>query len=63
MLLKPKEVALLRHKAVFDEDTHDYKIPPFKLKDNQITLPTMKGVGYKVMEQEKENREIAFESE
>jgi hypothetical protein len=50
MLLKPKEMALLKHKATFDEDQNEYKIPPFKLKDNEVTLPTMKNVGYKVME-------------
>jgi len=62
MLLKPKEIQLLRHKSTFDEDSNEYKVPPFKLKDNEISLPQMKGVGYKVMEAEKENREMQFDN-
>ena len=63
MLLRPKELELLRHKSTFDEDANEYKIPPFKLKDNEISLPTMKKVGYQVMEQEKENREMKFDDD
>lgn len=39
MLLKPKEVTLLKHKSTFDEEQNEYKVPPFKLKDQEISLP------------------------
>jgi len=39
MVLKPGELAILRNKAAYDEDLNEYKIPPFKLKENQMSLP------------------------
>jgi uncharacterized protein YeeX (DUF496 family) len=55
MLMKKEEIARLKMKSSYDDNLDDWIIPPFKLKEKEITLPTLKKAGYALMEQEKEN--------
>ena len=61
MMLKNEEIAKLKHKSEYDEDNSDWIIPPFKLKDKEVYLPTMKKVGKSVMEADKEERELEIQ--
>jgi len=63
MLMRPDEIARLKMKSEYDDSANDWIIPPFKLKDREITLPSLKKVGKDVMEQEKENRELQIDGE
>lgn len=61
MLLKDEEIAKLKLKSTYDDNSNDWVIPPFILKGKEVTLPSLKKNGYDVMEQEKENRDLAIE--
>ena len=63
MLLKDEEIAKLKIKSKYDDGFDDWVIPPFILKGKEVTLPSLKKNGYEVMEQEKENRDLAIENE
>ncbi len=63
MLLKDEEIAKLKIKSSYDEGIDDWIIPPFILKGKEVTLPSLKKNGYDVMEQEKENRDLAIEND
>lgn len=40
---------------------NDWVIPPFILRAKEVTLPALKKNGYDVMEQDKDNRELAID--
>jgi hypothetical protein len=61
MLMKDEEIAKIKMKSEYDDDKDDWVVPPFMLKAKEVTLPSLKKNGYDVMEQEKENRELAIE--
>lgn len=61
--MKDEEIAKIKLKSSYDDNVEDWVIPPFMLKAKEVTLPTLKKNGYNVMEQEKENRDLAFEDE
>ena len=63
MLLKDEEIAKLKIKSKYDDGFDDWVIPPFILKGKEVTLPSLKKNGYEVMEQEKENRDLAIKNE
>lgn len=58
MLMKDEEVAKVKIKSTYDDANNDWNVPPFILKGKEVTLPSLKKVGYDVMEREKENREL-----
>lgn len=60
MLMREDEIARLRHKSEYDDNADDWLVPPFLLRAKEITLPQLRK-GYDVMEQEKENRELAID--
>jgi hypothetical protein len=62
MLMKDEEIAKLKMKSEYDDDADDWVVPQFKLSAKEVSLPTLNGrKGYDMMEQEKENRELAIE--
>ena len=61
MLMKDEEIAKIKHKSEYDDNTDDWVVPPFMLKAKEVTLPSLKKNGYDVMDQEKENRELAID--
>lgn len=63
MLLSPHEFAKIKQKCEFDEDKDEWSIPPFYMKGKEVQLPKL-GLGraQAVVEQEKNNRELAFEA-
>ncbi len=61
--MKDEEIAKLRLKSEYDDDLDDWKVPPFILKAKEVTLPSLKKNGYDVMEQEKENRDLAIDGD
>ncbi len=63
MLMRDEEIAKIKMKSEYDDDREDWVVPPFMLKAKEVTLPTLKKQGYDVMEQEKENRELAIEGD
>lgn len=63
MLMKSEEIAKLKIKSAYDDNIDDWVIPPFMLKAKEVTLPSLKKVGYDVMEQEKENKELAIDGD
>ena len=63
MLMKSEEIAKLKLKSQYDDNIDDWVIPPFMLKAKEVTLPSLKKAGYDVMEQEKENKELAIEGD
>ena len=63
MLLKNEDIARLKHKSKYDDNKDDWVIPPFILKDKEMTLPKLKKNAMEVMKQEKENRDVTFEDE
>jgi hypothetical protein len=58
MLMKDEEVAKVKIKSTYDDANNDWTVPPFILKGKEVTLPSLKKVGYDVMEVEKENHEL-----
>lgn len=50
MLLKDEEIAKLKLKSTYDDNSNDWVIPPFILKGKEVTLPSLKKNGYDVME-------------
>lgn len=64
MLMKDEEIARVKMKSEWDDNTDDWVVPPFMLKSKEVTLPSLIGKkAYDVMEQEKENRELAIDGE
>lgn len=63
MLMKDDDIARIKMKSSYDDNTEDWVVPPFMLKAKEVTLPQLKKNGYDVMEQEKENRELAIEGD
>ena len=63
MLMKDEEIAKLKLKSKYDDNTNDWVVPPFILKAKEVTLPSLKKTGYDVMEQEKENRDLAIDDD
>lgn len=63
MLMKVEEIAKIKTKSEYDDDTDDWVVPQFKLAAKEVSLPTlgMGRKGYDMMEQEKENRELAID--
>jgi hypothetical protein len=61
--MKNEEIAKLKHKSQYDDNINDWIIPPFILKAKEVTLPSLKKNGYDVMEQEKENRDLAIDGD
>lgn len=61
--MKDEEIAKIKLKSTYDDGVDDWTIPPFILKAKEVTLPSLKKNGYDVMEQEKENRDLAIEDE
>ena len=61
MLMKEEDIARIKSKSSYDDNQDDWVVPPFMLKAKEVTLPQLKKNGYDVMEQEKENRELALE--
>lgn len=61
--MKDEEIAKLKLKSQYDDTIDDWIIPPFILKAKEVTLPALKKNGYDVMEQEKENRDLAIEGD
>ena len=61
MLMKEEDIARIKSKSSYDDNQDEWIIPPFMLKAKEVTLPQLKKNGYDVMEQEKENRELAIE--
>lgn len=48
--MKDEEIAKLKVKSQYDDNIDDWIVPPFKLKDKDVTLPSLKKTGYDVME-------------
>lgn len=64
MLLSPHELALIRQKCEYKEEQDEWVVPPFYLKGKEVQLPKLgMGRGNQVVEQEKENRELAFDGD
>lgn len=63
MMMKNEEIAKIKSKSQYDENIDDWSVPPFMLKSKEVTLPSLKKNGYDVMEQEKENRDLAIEDD
>lgn len=61
MLMKDEDIARIKSRSTYDDNSDDWIVPPFMLKAKEVTLPQLKKNGYDVMEQEKENRELAIE--
>jgi hypothetical protein len=63
MMMKDEEIAKLKMKSQYDDNVDDWVVPPFILKAKEVTLPALKKNGYDVMEQEKENRDLAIDGD
>jgi hypothetical protein len=63
MLMKDEEIAKLKLKSQYDDNIDDWIIPPFNLRAKEVTLPSLKKTAYDVMEQEKENRDLAIDGD
>lgn len=63
MLMKNEEIAKLKTKSTYDDNINDWLVPPFILRAKEVTLPSLKKNGYDVMEQEKENRDLAIDGD
>jgi len=50
MLMKDEEIAKIKLKSQYDDSINDWIIPPFILKQKEVTLPSLKKTGYDVME-------------
>jgi hypothetical protein len=50
MMMKSEEIARLKSKSSYDDNTGEWNVPPFILKGKEITLPSLKKNGYEVME-------------
>lgn len=61
MMLRNEEIAKLKHKSEYDDAINDWVIPPFKMKEKEVHLPTMKKAGKAVMEADKESRELEIQ--
>jgi len=61
--MKDEEIAKLKLKSQYDDNVNDWIVPPFILRAKEVTLPSLKKNAYDVMEQEKENRDVAIEGE
>lgn len=64
MLMKDEEIAKIKLKSSYDDEKlNDWIIPPFNLRAKEVTLPSLKKTAYDVMEQEKENRDLAIDGD
>lgn len=61
--MKDEEIAKLKLKSNYDDNVNDWIIPPFNLRAKEVTLPSLKKTAYDVMEQEKENRDLAIDGD
>ena len=60
--MKDEEIAKIKLKSDYDENADDWIVPPFQLRAKEVTLPSLgKKNGFDMMEQEKENRELAID--
>jgi hypothetical protein len=41
MVMKPEELAKLKHKSNYDDGTNDWQIPVFLLKAREVALPSL----------------------
>ena len=48
--MKDEEIAKIKLKSQYDDSINDWIIPPFILKQKEVTLPSLKKTGYDVME-------------
>jgi len=44
MMLRPDEVARIRSKASYSEDTEDWVVPPFIFKQKDLVFPKLNGM-------------------
>ena len=61
MILNNHEIAKIRMKSQFDDDTNEWKIPYFYMKAKDVQFPTLSRIKNRdLVENEKENRDIEF---
>jgi hypothetical protein len=41
MVMKTEELAKLKHKSTYDDDTNEWSIPVFLLKAREVALPSL----------------------
>ena len=59
--MKNEELAKLKMKSKYDDNGGDWIIPPFTLKGKELNLPKVNGK--RVMESEREERNVQFVNE
>lgn len=50
MLMKDEEIAKVKLKSQYNDTSNDWDVPPFMLRGKEVTLPSLRKVGYEVME-------------
>ena len=61
MMLKTEDIARLKMKSKYDDNASDWIVPPFTLKGKDLNLPKVNGK--RVMEADKEERNVQFFNE
>ena len=61
MMLKTEDIARLKMKSKYDDNGGDWVVPPFTIKGKDLNLPKVNG--RRVMEADKEERNVQFLNE
>lgn len=62
ILLQPTEIDIVRSQCIFNEDSGEYRIPPFYLKNKQIVFPKLSdNQSLDMIRQMQDNRSVVFE--
>ena len=62
MVMKPEELAKLKLKSTYDDDTNEWNIPVFLLKAREVALPSLsiKKQAQEFMENQKNERVLVY---
>lgn len=65
MVMKPEELAKLKLKSTYDDDTNEWTIPVFLLKAREVALPSLsiKKQAQEFMENQKNERVLVYTDE
>ena len=65
MVMKPEELAKLKLKSTYDDDSNEWTIPVFLLKAREVALPSLsiKKQAQEFMENQKNERVLVYTDE
>ena len=63
-MLQPTEIDIIRGQCTFNEDSGEYRIPPFYLKNKQIVFPKLAdNQSMDIIRQMQDNRSVVFDEQ